>query len=601
MAEKFCNPVSFTDGKRHTNPDPFVLRWCGKYYCYATDEFGVKISVSDDLTEWRYLGYGISEKEYHHYWAPSVLYLNGLFYMYYSNIPADEPDCHQQHLKLAVSHSPEGPFVYQKTFFDQFSIDSHPLMWNGELYMLYSVNDWLGTEDKVSGTCILMDKMKSPWEFEGNPKPVILPTRPQEIYAADRFGDGRDWYTIEGACTVVRDGMCWMLYSANAYENVDYFVGTTVAMIKKHASKMKWEKYPDEYTWVPLLRKNALVEGTGHNTVAKAPNLVDEWIVYHGRSALEELKPGTEQREMRIDPLYFSGKKMFCFGPSAEPCHAPEKPEIKIQNKQVYSREILCDGELFYRAEFWISGKKEHTGCRYGIYLDYQDEKNYTELQIYTGQNKIRVMNCMDGILVNIKEEKLPKQYDYTVPHRISIQRNLTDYRITTDEEKEILFSVERRQENAGTIGICPYFSEISVHDFTMTCHGELAGKELRNLSAFYNVAGVTADQNGLSSADGKIRLEKKAVSYYAENYTEEFSLEVTAEKNRISFEQGEENFLDVKNKKQVYSVYHKIRNGEEYFIVDGKLQKREKIKDTGINSVDICGLKLISYRYTKN
>ena len=80
MAEKFCNPVSFTDGKRHTNPDPFVLRWCGRYYCYATDEFGVEISVSDDLTEWKYLGYGISEKEYHHYWAPSVLYLNGFWH-----------------------------------------------------------------------------------------------------------------------------------------------------------------------------------------------------------------------------------------------------------------------------------------------------------------------------------------------------------------------------------------------------------------------------------------------------------------------------------------------------------------------------------------
>ena len=31
----YCNPVPFSDGKIHTNPDPFILRWCGLYYCYA--------------------------------------------------------------------------------------------------------------------------------------------------------------------------------------------------------------------------------------------------------------------------------------------------------------------------------------------------------------------------------------------------------------------------------------------------------------------------------------------------------------------------------------------------------------------------------------
>lgn len=55
----FCNPVPFSDGNRHTNPDPFVLRWCGLYYCYATDEAGVKVSVSEDLVQWQDKGYAI--------------------------------------------------------------------------------------------------------------------------------------------------------------------------------------------------------------------------------------------------------------------------------------------------------------------------------------------------------------------------------------------------------------------------------------------------------------------------------------------------------------------------------------------------------------
>ena len=101
MSEMFCNPVPFSDGKRHTNPDPFIMRWCGRYYCYATDEAGVKVSISEDLVHWEYQGFAIAEKEYHHYWAPSVIYIGGIFYMYYSNIPAAEEDCHEEHLKLA--------------------------------------------------------------------------------------------------------------------------------------------------------------------------------------------------------------------------------------------------------------------------------------------------------------------------------------------------------------------------------------------------------------------------------------------------------------------------------------------------------------------
>lgn len=61
--ELFCNPVPFSDGARHTNPDPFILRWCGRYYCYATDEWGVKVSTSMDLVHWEDRGYALREEE----------------------------------------------------------------------------------------------------------------------------------------------------------------------------------------------------------------------------------------------------------------------------------------------------------------------------------------------------------------------------------------------------------------------------------------------------------------------------------------------------------------------------------------------------------
>ncbi|MFT4008395.1 MAG: family 43 glycosylhydrolase, partial [Lacrimispora sp.] len=236
--DTYCNPVPFSDGRIHTNPDPFILRWCGRYYCYATDERGVKVSISKDMVQWEDKGYAITDSGYHCYWAPSVIYLNGVFYMYYSNIPSETDDCHQQHLKLAKAVSPLGPFVWEKTFFGHFSIDSHPAIWNGKMYMFYSVNDWLGTEEKIAGTCILMDEMLSPEEFAGKPHPVVLPSLRKEIYKENRFGDGRDWYTIEGACPVFRDGGGWLLYSANAYEHEDYFVGTAAAKTRERLDDM---------------------------------------------------------------------------------------------------------------------------------------------------------------------------------------------------------------------------------------------------------------------------------------------------------------------------------------------------------------------------
>ena len=609
MTKTFSNPVSFTDGQRHTNPDPFVLRWCGTYYCYATDEFGVKVSVSKDLVHWTYRGYAISEEEYHYYWAPSVCYRNGIFYMYYSNIPVEEQDCHQQHLKLAKAEHPEGPFIYQKTFFDQFSIDSHPVIRNGEMYLFYSVNDWFGTEEKIAGTCILLDKMSSPEEFEGNPRPVVVPGLAQEIYAANRFGDGRDWYTIEGACPVERDGKYWILYSANAYENVDYFVGTAVAKNKECLSDMEWEKYPDSLTWMPLLKKNEHVEGTGHNTVTKAPNLVDDWIVYHGRNALEELKPGVEQREMRIDPLFYSDKRILCMGPSAGEIEVPQAPKYCLAEQEMLKSErFLTDSPAFYIMELWISALKEHTGARFGIYLDYQDQRNYTELQIYTGRKEIRVISSRDGICMTVLRESLPKDFDYTVPHLIQVQRCCENYLVKLDEDVR-MEAVSVMGEVPGKIGVKPYFTKVMLHNFSMTEYAHLSGKTLQKLSSFYCVAHGEILERGLAGTGEMLRLDERKTEekqQIEQAYTEEFSLEVSSLENEFCFSRGEKELLHLCKRRGSYSVYHFVRGGQEWFLTDSGITETYAFDGDGEmepipGNIKMKGLRITDYRYTKN
>lgn len=609
----YCNPVPFSDGRKHTNPDPFILRWCGRYYCYASDAKGAKVSVSEDLVHWEDRGYAISEDGYHQYWAPSVIYLNGTFYMYYSNIPADEEDCHEQHLKMAEADSPLGPFVWQKTFFDQFSIDSHPLLWNGKMYMFYSVNDWAGTEEKVAGTCIMLDEMRSPDAFAGHPRPVVLPSIRKEIYAENRFGDGRDWYTIEGACTVPRSGKVWLLYSANAYEHEDYFVGTAVAEDRPGLDRMEWEKYPDSHHWCPLVKRNHLVEGTGHNTVAKAPNMVDDWIVYHGRDAAEELILGTEQRNMRIDPLYYSGRRMMCFGPTAERRPAPLKPDISLKDRVVKAPLMAGESPEVYLMECWIKAAKSHTGVRFGIYLDYRDEKNYVEIQLYSGQQKLRLLDCGNGVITVRGELELRPEFDYTVPHLFRIQRNFDCYTVWMDETCMGTSRAGQTGADAaggragkagedvpgryhGKIGVIPYFSQVTVCSLALTEHALLEGVQLNQLPHYYELSKGMADESGLSFGEGRIQLNGKIK---AESYTEELELEVDGENPQLEASRGDTVIGSGVGKENQFTLYHAVHGGQEWMLLDGEPVPAVQ-KGTEPFCIRLKGLRVVRYRFTR-
>lgn len=597
MEKGYQNPVPFVDGKRRTNPDPFVMRWCGKYYCYATDEKGVQVSVSEDLVNWESRGYALSDPAYRDYWAPSVFYRNGKFYMYYSNIPSDQTDCHQEHLKLAVSDDPEKGFEWKKTFFEEFSIDSHPMFWNGKLYMFYSVNNWLGKEEKVSGTCILVDEMKTPEEFAGNPKEVILPSIPQEIYAADRFADGRDWYTIEGAAHVIRGNRCWLMYSANAYENVDYFVGTTVAQCRENLEDMEWKKYPNDWTWEPLLCKNEQMEGTGHNTVAKAPNMVDEWIVYHGRRAEEELIQGTEQREMCIDPLYFSGDHLICHGPSAGGEEAPAAAEIQIRDMDVQEMTVLAPGSDFYLAEFWLSAQRCHAGARYGILLEYEDEDHWFELHFHSGRKELQMVECRCGVQTCLGSIPLDRDFDYTVPHLFRITKRFETYTVEVDDEKpaEIL----RQAPFTSVAAVRPHFTDVKVHSFALTRTIRLYGNYLSGTGRLLKTTDCKTDGTEIRGRKSDFMTFGETSRW--EQKTEVLQVRPCRQENSITVCRGSEKYVLAEEIRNEISVIHVVRDGKDCFIVDGLPAEIPADGEGEACVYELKGLALREYEITKN
>lgn len=659
MKEKniFCNPVSFADGKRHTNPDPFILRWCGKYFCYATDEFGVKISESENLTDWTRRGYAIKEEAYRNYWAPAVIYRNGIFYMYYSNVPAGSEDCHEECLKLATAERPEGPFVWEKTFFDKFSIDAHPILWNGKMYLFYSVNDWIGTDEKIAGTCILADELVTPEELSGNPKEVVLPGIRQEIYEENRFGDGRDWYTIEGAAPVVRGSYFWVLYSANAYVNEDYFVGFAAAERKCDFTDMRWEKFPSEKRWHPLLKKNGMVEGTGHNTVELAPDLMDEWIIYHGRRADEEIRPETEQREMYIEPLYFNGRQIVCFGPSTQAQDAPGKPDICRKDLAVRETCVLAESGDFYVAELWLSAENGHAGMRYGIILDGSIDGDYLEIQIHSGRNELKAVECIGGIRVCLLTQKLEKGYRHTVPHLIRVEKKFSSYRIqvaggpaiflesaAAGDGGQTIFPESAGAMGAGqerAVGIVPYFTCVNLHSFALTRGLILEGMELRHLGKLYDVSFVEADESGLSGVGETFTLERRCMSggcsgvscgesgegfreeacresgegfrekacresndgFWKElrgEFQEEFQFEALGEDDCVTFawDGPAGQTIEITHDYPSYSVYYICQGGSARLLADGKIIRlQEGVGRGGRLNIHLKNSRITSYR----
>ena len=308
------NPIPITSGCENPlasikcNPDPYVISHDGMYYCYSTGYYGVNVLRSKDLKSFEHMGFALHDESRVAYWAPAVFFYQGLFYMYYSAIPKGETDPHKEFLQVAVSDNPLGPFVYKKTLFDEFSIDPHVVLKNGQLYLFYSVNI---TEGEKIGTVIMLDKLLDPFTPAYKPRLVVSPSITQEISAKNRLGDGRDWYTIEGAFYFEHEGTGFLMYSANGFEHEDYFVGYSVCDANVLLEEAVFRKYPSEYAYNPLVGKDDFCTSCGHNSMIHGPN-GELLIVYHGRSRAETPPhPGPDDgRRLCISEIKIDGEKL---------------------------------------------------------------------------------------------------------------------------------------------------------------------------------------------------------------------------------------------------------------------------------------------------
>ena len=263
--------------------DPFILKANGRYYIYTTGHYGIYAYQSDNLFDgWEFYVKVMTVEGLDSFWAPSVIELDGKFYMYNSiEIYDDEPDKggHRGAMHVSEADNPLGPFTNTKQLLHPFSIDSHVVKNESGLYIFYSANRFEG--EKI-GTCIYVDKLTDPYHADGNPVLVVEPTLDEDIYRRDRYKKGQHWYTIEGAFYFKEGDWQYVMYSGNCFEQPTYYIGYARAKTDEtDLRKIKFEKYPDASTYSPVIAANDFEEGTGHHSMIKEDG---QWYaIYHAR------------------------------------------------------------------------------------------------------------------------------------------------------------------------------------------------------------------------------------------------------------------------------------------------------------------------------
>lgn len=262
MNEKFNNPY-------FPAADPFILLHNNKYYLYFTNEEnnnnGYFVYESSDLFEWENKGYCLKKEDVKGnkwFWAPEVIFHNNKFYMVYSS---------EEHLGVAVSYSPLGPFIQnnKKWLIEDLAIDGHFFKDDdGTIYLYYVRLD--GT-NKIYVSKMCEDLLS-----------IDLTTEKLLIFAEEEW-ETKDCLVTEGPFVLKHNGIYYLTYSANHTRSEDYAIGyatssSPLGPFKKHINN-------------PILMKNDKYNGMGHHSFTQSKDKKELIISCHSHNSKTQFKP----------------------------------------------------------------------------------------------------------------------------------------------------------------------------------------------------------------------------------------------------------------------------------------------------------------------
>ena len=289
--------MKFNVTGRH-QPDPYIFADGGKYYLYVTAGTGVEAYSADALDGvWRFEGVVCTVEGGKDYWAPAVCKYNGKYYLYFSCTTHSEVDSFE-YLYVAEAAAPLGPYSRQTLLFDRFTIDAHVVETSAGLFLFYAEDS---REGERIGTRIFVDKLTDPFTPAGLRRELLVPTFDEEIFKRNRFGDGKDWHTLEGPFWFEKDGWQYLMYSGACYGNDSYHIGYAAAKSdERDLTRVDFVKHTKDGAFDPSMIKNEVEEGTGHHSVIAIDGQL--YIVYHGRD-LDKATAG-EGRTARFCKLF---------------------------------------------------------------------------------------------------------------------------------------------------------------------------------------------------------------------------------------------------------------------------------------------------------
>lgn len=282
-------------------PDPFIFEDEGKFYIYVTNNGepnGVEAYSADSLLgPYRYEGAVTAFKDATDYWAPAVIKIDGVYYMYVSCVKGDK----FEHMHVAKSESPLGPFTDEKMLYDRFSIDAHMVKTEAGLFLFYAENNTDCPNGRI-GTRVFVDRFLDPYTPANQPRELITPDFDEEIFTPSYREDNR-WHTVEGPFYFREGEYQYLMYSGGCFQDETYHVGYAVAKSdEEDLTKVNFVKHTNGDRFAPVLIKNEYEEGTGHHSVIKHEGKY--YAIYHARDYMYRENGLIEARDARICRLH---------------------------------------------------------------------------------------------------------------------------------------------------------------------------------------------------------------------------------------------------------------------------------------------------------
>jgi len=203
----------------------------------------------------------------------------------------------EEHLGFAVADSPLGPFIPEKSWTFDKTIDGHIFLDEDGRGYLFCVSWRSGHDYGIWAYALEDDLVTVKQETEVQ---VISPTDAWEQVS------GR---VTEGPFVLKHNGKYYLTYSGNGYDAKEYAVGYAVS----DSPLGPYEKYKAN----PILSYTSKLYGPGHHSFTVSPDGSELIIVYHTHASTTAVHPRTICIDRaRFAPTESGVDRMEIFGPT---------------------------------------------------------------------------------------------------------------------------------------------------------------------------------------------------------------------------------------------------------------------------------------------